>query len=160
MCCKLVKLTVNKLQRDNCSCMQFYNLRLLLLCLLLWERKLLTVLLLLHLRLRRHRRRRRGGSSGRGRVLRPPRRRQVDALPDPVGRLAVVELPVVQPDVLLEAALVVVHLVAEGTAEVAQRVVVLCAVARELDLAVERLAAVLADIFRLFDVRLQEGNHK
>ena len=133
--------------------MQFYNLRLMLLCLLLRERKLLIELLLLNLRLCCSRR---GGCNGGSRVLRPPRRRQIHALLDPVGRLAVVELPVMQPDVLLEAALIVVHLVAEGTAKVAQRVVVLCAVTRELYLAVERLAAVLANIFRLFDVSLRE----
>ena len=90
------------------------------------------------------------------RVLRPPRRRQVHALLDPVGRLAVVELAVVQPDVLLETALVVVDLVAEGAAEVAEGVVVLGAVPRELYLAVKRLPAVLADVLCLFDVDLHQ----
>ena len=122
----------------------------MLLDVLLW--KMLIVVLLLNLLC---------DCRGNGRrVLRSPRRRQIHALLDPVGRLAVVELAVVQPDVLLETALVVVHLVAEGTAKVAQRVVVLCAVTRELYLAVERLTAVLANIFRLFDVSLQERNYK
>ena len=91
-----------------------------------------------------------------GRVLRPSGGCQVDACPDSVGRLAVVELAVVQSDVLLETALVVVDLVAERAAEVAQGVVVLGAVARQLDLAVKRLPAVLADVLCLFDVDLHQ----
>lgn len=97
------------------------------------------------------------GRSNGGRVLRSPRRRQIHAFLDSVGRLAVIELAVVQPDVLLEAALVVVHLVAERAAEVTKGVVVLRAVTRELYLAVKCLPAVLADIFCLFDVNLHQG---
>ena len=117
---------------------------------LLRRRKMLLLLVVLLLNLLRDRR-----CDG-GRVLRPPGGRQVDALPDAVGRLAVVELAVVQPDVFLETALVVVDLVAERAAEVAQGVVVLGAVARQLDLAVKGLPAVLADVLGLFEVDLHQ----
>ena len=117
---------------------------------LLRRRKMLLLLVVLLLNLLRDRR----GDGGR--VLRPPGGRQVDAIPDAVGRLAVVELAVVQPDVLLETALVVVDLVAERAAEVAQGVVVLGAVARQLDLAVKGLPAVLADVLGLFEVDLHQ----
>ena len=116
----------------------------------LLRRKMLLLIVVLLLNLLRDRR----GDGGR--VLRPPGGRQVDALPDAVGRLAVVELAVVQPDVLLETALVVVDLVAERAAEVAEGVVVLGSVARELDLAVKRLPAVLADVLGLFEVHLHQ----
>ena len=120
----------------------------MLLDVLLW--KMLIVVLLLNLLC---------DCRGNGRrVLRSPRRRQIHALLDPVGRLAVVELAVVQPDVLLETALVVVHLVAERAAEVTKGVVVLGAVTRELYLAVKCLPAVLADILCLFEVNLHQGN--
>ena len=119
-----------------------------LLDVLLW--KMLIVLLLLVLNLLCD------GRSNGGRVLRSPRRRHIHAFLDSVGRLGVIELAMVQPDVLLEAALVVVHLVAERAAEVTEGVVVLGAVARELYLAVKRLPAVLAHVLCLFDVSLHK----
>ena len=126
------------LHRYDCCRMDLNVLNMLL-----WK---MLVLLLLNLL--------RDGRSDGGRVLRSPCCRQIHALLYPVGRLAVVVLAVVQSDVLLETALVVVHLVAERAAEVTEGVVVLGAVARELYLAVKRLPAVLAHVLCLFDVSL------